>query len=144
MLNYRKLSIAIIFVILCGCKSQKYIKDDDLIAIIEKKIILPEGSDNIEKYSRYYKSTSEDFMDAVYVKHDIQSREAVKEECKRINYTEKQCKKNNYGIADPGEFVLLAKDEHFPLVLDAGCAYIEIRYNKNKDIFNYVKCENSY
>lgn len=97
----------------------------------------------MEEYTRYYRKSSNNSITGVFIKHDDGLKDTIKQECNRIKDDPQLCLKNNY-VGDAGETVWMGPDESFPSATDAGCEFIQFKYDIASHKFDYISCSESY
>ena len=134
------------FVILLGtygCQAGQKSRSE-LTQEIEQKVVLPEHSEKIEKYARYYFRDKNQIIRASYTIFSKGFKEFVREECLRLNKSEYPCNDPDYGVIDSGGYIWVDNIRMLPFASGGGCDQIEIIYNAATEKFDFVECNGDY
>ena len=145
-----KSNIAILMLVntLAGCGNSENFpatgKVNKLDIQISEKIVLPEGSDPLRRYSRYYAYDRDGAILGVLVQHNTEFPEQVREACERQDNGAYPCDQVDFGIADPGEAKWLSDRNDLPAQSGGACSYIRLRYDPSIEEILELKCNGNY
>lgn len=127
-----------------GCSAELAKPNQTLEEKIVEGMEFPDHSSAPEEYSRYFFKDSQGNVEAVFVIHEKDDRDGVKQACAEHHFEEPPCTEKDFGVVDAGQSKWVENPNQFPMIMGGGCGYISVTYNVHTSIVTSVECNGPY